>query len=124
MAPTTEQQHAFLDAAKAFDFARVRALVEEDGAYVNVQPAGRFTALHQACEAGDAEAVQYLLSKGADVLLTTRDGQTAMDLAIKHGKKDVVRVINEHMKVELAAIARARRESFLLGGANVAPKRQ
>ena len=39
---------AFLDAAKAFDFVKVRQLVDANVEYVNVQPSGRWTAIHQA----------------------------------------------------------------------------
>ena len=36
MPPTLAEQHAFLDAAKAFDFGKVKALVTADPSYTNV----------------------------------------------------------------------------------------
>eukprot|EP01050_Picozoa_sp_SAG11_P031611 SAG11_NODE_9897_length_871_cov_1.648964_2_plen_85_part_01 len=39
--PSVAEQHAFLDAAKAYDFATVRALLDQDSSYANVQPGGR-----------------------------------------------------------------------------------
>eukprot|EP01050_Picozoa_sp_SAG11_P031610 SAG11_NODE_9897_length_871_cov_1.648964_1_plen_128_part_00 len=35
--PSVAEQHAFLDAAKAYDFATVRALLDQNPAYANVQ---------------------------------------------------------------------------------------
>ena len=37
-APTIVEQHAFADAAKRYDLPAVRALIEANSAYVNVQP--------------------------------------------------------------------------------------
>ena len=74
------QQHAFLDAAKAHDFARVRRMVSESPALVNAAPAGRWSALHQAAHAPDADTVRFLLDHGADVSVLTRDGRTARQL--------------------------------------------
>ena len=55
--------------------------------------------------------VNQLLAVGADAAATNKDGQTPLDLAIKHGKSGVVKAINDHMKKELAAVAKARRET-------------
>ena len=49
MTPSIAEQHQFLDYAKEYNFAKVRELIEKDIAYVNAQPARRWTALHQAC---------------------------------------------------------------------------
>ena len=50
-----------LDAARKKDFAKVIALVTTNHAYVNVQPGGQWSALHQAAQTGDASAVKSLL---------------------------------------------------------------
>lgn len=81
VAPTLAEQHAFADAAKRHDFSAVRGYVEANIEFVNVQPAGRWSALHQFAEKGDAEAVAYLLGKGADKALLTSDGKSALDVA-------------------------------------------
>ena len=83
--PSIADQHLFLDFAKSYNFAKVRELVEEDIAYVNVQPAGRWTALHQACSSGDSNIVEFLLRKGAETKVTTRDGETPRAVAHRHG---------------------------------------
>ena len=74
-------QHAFLDYAKHFQFDEVRKLVEQDNAYVNCQPDGRWTALHQACLKGDEDMVQFLLDNGADVSLKNPEGETPKEVA-------------------------------------------
>merc|ERR1712228_707817 len=71
---TKAQEHTFLDHAKSFDFKTCREMLEESPGLVNVQPAGRWSALHQAAEAGKPTAVKMLLSKGADLNLKTKDG--------------------------------------------------
>jgi len=75
------QQHAFCDLAKERNFAQVKSMLEAEPGYVNVQPAQRWSALHQFAKAGHEEAVQYLLNLHADKGATTRDGQTAVTLA-------------------------------------------
>lgn len=71
----------FLDAAKRGDFATVRKLAKANAGYVNVQPLGRWSALHQAASKADVEAVRFLLSKGADQTVMTRKGETPYDVA-------------------------------------------
>merc|ERR1712188_89107 len=89
MPPSLAEQHQFLDYAKSFNFQMVRALVEQDPTYTNVQPSGRWTALHQACYTGDAGMVKFLLDRGADVKVTTRDKQTPADVAVQQGHPNV-----------------------------------
>lgn len=79
--PTVQQQHAFLDAARSYDFARVRALVGQNRGYVNCQPAGRWSALHQAAHRGDVQTVQFLLAHGASPTSWTMDGRSPLDVA-------------------------------------------
>ena len=75
------EQHAFLDVAKARDFAQARSLIEANPALVNVQPAGRWSVLHQAAAAGDQDMINWLLERGGDVTATTRAGETPKDVA-------------------------------------------
>ena len=79
--PTIAEQHAFLDVAKAFDFVKVRALVSDNIEYVNAQPSGRWTAIHQAALHGDRDTIEFLIDKGADLKCKTRDGQMPHDVA-------------------------------------------
>lgn len=85
--PPAKEQHEFLDAAKNRDFDKVREMIEEDKRFVNVQPAGRWSALHQAAEAGDEDAVKFLLENGASLTVENKEGQTPRDVAdesVKH----------------------------------------
>ena len=61
--------------------AAVKYLVEELHADVNARDAAGNTALHNAAARGDNEMISYLVSKGADVKLVNRIGQTTVDMA-------------------------------------------
>ena len=58
---TQQQLHAFSDAAKKRDFSAVQALLDAEPGYVNAQPSGLWSALHQFAQAGNVEAVKYLV---------------------------------------------------------------
>jgi ankyrin repeat protein len=53
----------------------------DHGANVNVKDVKGYTALHGAAFRGDNETVKYLISAGADVHATTKDGDTVADFA-------------------------------------------
>ncbi|MDX1405964.1 MAG: ankyrin repeat domain-containing protein [Woeseiaceae bacterium] len=59
----------------------VRYLVEECGADVNLRDANGYTPLHHAAARGDNQMIEYLVSRGADVLVVSRKGQTTADMA-------------------------------------------
>ena len=61
--------------------AAVKYLVDEMHADVNAADHEGNTALHNAAARGDVEMIQYLVSKGADVTLVTREGRTTADMA-------------------------------------------
>ena len=61
--------------------AAVKYLVEELHADVNATDQDGNTALHNAASRGDNEMIQYLVSKGADVMAVNRQGQTTVDMA-------------------------------------------
>ncbi|MBW3533701.1 MAG: ankyrin repeat domain-containing protein [Gemmatimonadetes bacterium] len=61
--------------------AAVRYLVEHLGMDVNARDDNGYTALHHAASRGDNEMVLYLVSKGADVTVVSRRGQTTADMA-------------------------------------------
>ena len=58
-----------------------RYFLEELGVDVNIRDADGFTALHHAAARGDNETIQYLVSRGADVMAVNRAGQTTVDMA-------------------------------------------
>jgi ankyrin repeat protein len=59
----------------------VRYLVEELGADVNARDYNGYAPLHHAAARGDNELIEYLVSRGADVTLVSRAGQTTADMA-------------------------------------------
>ena len=59
----------------------IRFLIEECGANVDLRDARGYTSLHHAASRGDKEAVQYLIDRGADVMVVSRKGETTVDMA-------------------------------------------
>jgi hypothetical protein len=59
----------------------MRYLVEELGVDPNLRDMDGYSPLHHAAARGDNETVLYLVSKGADVTLISRRGQTTADMA-------------------------------------------
>ena len=55
--------------------------IEELGVDVNIRNADGFTALHHAAARGDNDTILYLISRGADVMVVNRAGQTTVDMA-------------------------------------------
>ena len=59
----------------------VKFLVEEVGADVTARDHNGYSAVHHAAARGDDEVIRYLVSKGADVMAVSRQGQTTVDMA-------------------------------------------
>jgi ankyrin repeat protein len=59
----------------------VKYLVEELGADVNARDFNGYSPLHHAAARGDNQLIEYLVSKGADVSVVSRKGQTTADMA-------------------------------------------
>jgi ankyrin repeat protein len=59
----------------------VKYLVEELHADVNARDHNGYNALHHAAARGDNKLIEYLVSKGADVMAVSRRGQTTADMA-------------------------------------------
>lgn len=59
----------------------VKFLIEKCGADVNARDANGYTPLHHAASRGDNQLIEYLMQKGADVMLVSRKGQTTADMA-------------------------------------------
>ena len=64
------EQHAFLDAAKNYEFEKVKSLAKSNRWLINVQPDGRWSALHQAAAAGDESMIKWLIARGARLELS------------------------------------------------------
>jgi ankyrin repeat protein len=59
----------------------VKYLVEELGADVNARDHNGYSPLHHAAARGDNKLIEYLVSRGADVTVVSRRGQTTADMA-------------------------------------------
>ena len=69
------------------------------GAKVNVQNSSGSTALHEAAEGGFLKISELLLEAGAHVLLKNKLGLTPPDLALRHGHKEVCKLMRKHLRV-------------------------
>ena len=61
--------------------AAVKDPIEDLGTDPNVRDSDGNSVIHHAASRGDAEMIKYLVSKGADVTLVNRGGQTTVDVA-------------------------------------------
>jgi len=59
----------------------VRYLVEEHGTDVNLLDSWGYTPMHYAASRGDNRLIEYLVSRGGDVTVITRLGQSTADMA-------------------------------------------
>jgi ankyrin repeat protein len=59
----------------------VKYLVDELKVDVNVRDHDGYNAVHNAAARGDNEMIEYLVSRGADVMAVSRRGQTTVDMA-------------------------------------------
>ncbi|MEP7116888.1 MAG: ankyrin repeat domain-containing protein [Acidobacteriota bacterium] len=77
--------------------AAVKYLIEDLGTDPNSRDADGNTAMHHAASRGDNEMIKYLVSKGADVTMQNRGGQTTVDMA--NGPVQRVEPIPETIKL-------------------------
>jgi len=68
----------------------VKHLIDKSEARVVDASEFGYTALHYACKNGQLEVCKYICKKGIDVNIINDEDQTALLLAAKHGKIDVV----------------------------------
>jgi ankyrin repeat protein len=87
-------QVAIVDAVKAGDAARVRALIEKR-VNVNERQQDGTTALHWAVERDQRAIVQMLIRAGADVKATNRYGATPLWLASVNGDAGAIAMLLE-----------------------------
>ena len=71
---------------------------------INIPTADGSTALHFAAQYGHVEVCEYLVRHRADWTIKTRNGETALDRAIKDNRRRCVKFLEE----QIAAAAKAR----------------
>ncbi|KAL5006401.1 hypothetical protein ScPMuIL_015207 [Solemya velum] len=74
------------------DLDKVKELVEQQNMNVNEQIQGRCP-LHCAADYGQAEVIEYLVSRGADVNAEDKHGITPLLAAVFEGHTDCVRIL-------------------------------
>lgn len=75
----------------------IARLLIEKGADVNVKHQSGYTALMYAAasESNDPEWIKAMLAKGAEAHTQAKDGQTALTLAERKGKSEIVRLLQQ-----------------------------
>ena len=89
---------ALMTASKHNNQDGVKVLLNA-GAKVNVQNSSGSTVLHEAAEGGFLKISELLLEAGAHVLLKNKLGLTPPDLALRHGHKEVCKLMRKHLRV-------------------------
>jgi glyoxylase-like metal-dependent hydrolase (beta-lactamase superfamily II) len=85
-----------IEAARAGDLARVRALVEADAAQLEVRSATAKTPLTYAAQGGHLELVAYLIGLGADPNARNVSDETPLLYAAYFGHEEVVAYLLAH----------------------------
>ncbi len=91
--PPPVSRQTIFQAASTGNLARLRALIEADAGQANARLPGGGTPLHMAAAGGHRAAVEYLLSKGADLNADTRHSGTPIDTAFEVGRPEIVRLL-------------------------------
>lgn len=94
-----KELNTMIQAAKDGEFEEVFKLIEKYPPYVNERPEERkYSTIHQACYWGELDALKKLVEKyDADIFLTTKDGQTPIDVAKEHGHTKLVKYLEDEV---------------------------
>ena len=93
---TTESEKKMLKAVGGFDLDKIKEIVEADPSVVNVEGEFGKRPLHFAARASRDKALEYLLSKGAEVDARDWDKKTPLHHGARSGKKEVVEILLKH----------------------------
>ncbi|XP_057310640.1 ankyrin repeat and SOCS box protein 10-like [Hydractinia symbiolongicarpus] len=74
-------QYVMHNAILREDLETLERVLEDDKLMINSRSSDGMTGLQQACSLGNLACVKLLVEAGADLLLTTKDGRTALQIA-------------------------------------------
>lgn len=98
-------RHRLADAAKAYDWNTVLALLEQDTQLINTtRPGGqsRYTVLHQAAHGGaSADVIEQLLRLGAWRTLRCAQGERPLDIAVRLGHEQLRELLTPVLQREV-----------------------
>ena len=91
----SEANELLLKAAEAGDLEGVKTALDQGAEISATDEWMKQTALHKAASQGHVEIVEYLIEKGADVLLLDGVDMTPLHLAARDGRIRVAKVLLE-----------------------------
>ena len=86
-------------------------LLIANGANVDAQTEFKFTALHCACNTGQASIIESLLKAGADASIKDENGRTALDLAKRGNHTECIKLMENPPDVAAQAAKKAPAEN-------------
>ncbi|HKY54061.1 MAG TPA: ankyrin repeat domain-containing protein [Anaerolineales bacterium] len=84
-----------IQSAAAAGHDKIVQMLLENGAHPNVREQGGYTPLHAAAQNKDVDMIRTLIYGGADLMLKSNDGKTALDLAKEAGDDETIAVLAE-----------------------------
>lgn len=103
MKDRTQVSKSVVTAVGKDNVPQLEFLVNDDFALdAPLDPTG-MTAVHFAAMYGGVHSLLYLIQQGADITVKTTDGHTPFDLAVKHGKVQVAKLLARFDDVEVNA---------------------
>ena len=81
------------EAVRQGDIERVQSLVGENADLVNSKNPDGVAPLHLCASSGNAEIMEYLLEKGADIHIRNKYGWTALHFAAHGGHKEIMELL-------------------------------
>lgn len=86
--------------AAAIGDTKIMLLLIDKSANIDVESPNKTTPLMMAVRSGNTDAVQLLLSKGADIHRINGMGLTALDFAVQLEKREITEVLSSKLKQE------------------------
>ena len=79
----------------------VQYLIEKANININIKGNNDQTPLHYACQQGNLSIIKYLISKGANINEKNKNGDYAIDTAVKNKQLPVVKYFTEEKTIDI-----------------------